>query len=205
MLHMDELWKHHVERKRPGHILCDFIYRKCPEQATIQRQKVAQWSPGAGRRWGVTARRYGISFLEWWKCSKIDVVMFAPLCDYNKNCGIVHFKVNCRVCELHLFFRFYLFIFREKGEEGEKKGRDKSVGCLLLTSNCLPPIENLARNLGLYPDWELNQWPFGWRHEAQPTEPHQSGLNYILIKQLLNKTEGTKTFLCTRDCGTWER
>ena len=36
-----------------GHMLCDPIYGKCPEQASPQRQKAEEWLPGAGGgAWG---------------------------------------------------------------------------------------------------------------------------------------------------------
>ena len=46
--------------------LNDIFYRKCPEQATPQRQKVDQWLSGAGRRgeWGMTASGYRLSFWD---------------------------------------------------------------------------------------------------------------------------------------------
>ena len=34
----------------------------------------------------------------------------------------------------------------------------------------------------MYRDQELNQQPFGVQDDAQPTEPHQSGLAYSLHK-----------------------
>ena len=47
--------------------------------------------------------------------------------------------------------------------------------CQLVASH-MPPTSDLVRNPDLCPDWKLNQQPFGLREEAQPTEPHQSGL-----------------------------
>ena len=37
------------------------------------------------------------------------------------------------------------------------------------------PTGNLARNPGMYPDWELNWWSFGLQARAQSTEPQQPG------------------------------
>ena len=34
---------------------------------------------------------------------------------------------------------------------------------------------HLARNPGMYPDWESNRWPFGSQSGTQSTEPHQPG------------------------------
>ena len=42
-------------------------------------------------------------------------------------------------------------------------------------SSHMPPAEDLARNPGMSPDWELNLRPFGLQENAQPTEPHCQG------------------------------
>ena len=34
----------------------------------------------------------------------------------------------------------------------------------------------------MYPDWELNRWPFGLQAGAQSTEPHRPGLYYKSLK-----------------------
>ena len=49
-------------------------------------------------------------------------------------------------------------------------------GCLLRA-----PTGELAHNPGMGPDWELNQQPFDSQVSTQSTEPHQPGLNHILI------------------------
>ena len=56
---------------------------------------------------------------------------------------------------LFLFLRFYLFIFREGGREGER-GKHQCV-----VASCAPPTGDLAHNPGLDPDWELNCQRFG--------------------------------------------
>ena len=43
-----------------------------------------------------------------------------------------------------------------------------------------PPTGDLAHNLGMCPDWELNWQPFGLQGGTQSTEPHQPVLNYFL-------------------------
>ena len=63
-----------------------------------------------------------------------------------------------------------LFIFRGREKQGE---RNLSVWLPLEHS----PIRVLARNPGICPDWESNQWPFGLQAATQSTEPHQPGLN----------------------------
>ena len=57
-----------------------------------------------------------------------------------------------------------LFIFRERGWEGEKHQ------CASCTA---PP--------GTCPDWESNHEPLSLWDTAQPTEPHQLGLHLVLF------------------------
>ena len=65
-----------------------------------------------------------------------------------------------------IFFlkRFYLFIFRERGREGER------ARCVRKTS--MPRTRDLARNSGMCPDQEWNQWSFALQDDIQATEPH---------------------------------
>ena len=58
---------------------------------------------------------------------------------------------------------FYLFIFRQRGRERE---RERNINVLLLLSH--PTVGNLARNPGMYPDWELNWCPFGSQAMLKP-------------------------------------
>lgn len=50
------------------HIMYEFIYLKCLEQANPWREKVDQWLPGSGERggqeWRVTASRFGGSLWD---------------------------------------------------------------------------------------------------------------------------------------------
>ena len=50
---------------------------------------------------------------------------------------------------------------------------------------CLLPASpgDLACNLGMCPDWELNQRPFGLQTGAQSTEPHQPGRILYIFKR----------------------
>ena len=54
--------------------------------------------------------------------------------------------------------RFYLFIFRQRGREGERE-REKHQ-CVVASH--VPPTGDLAHSpaCALCPDWELNQDPF---------------------------------------------
>ena len=73
-----------------------------------------------------------------------------------------------------LFFkRCYLFTFREKGREGERKGEKHQC----VVASLAPLNEDLACNTEMCPDWELNQRPFGSQAGTQSTEPHQPGLS----------------------------
>ena len=55
-----------------------------------------------------------------------------------------------------LFF-IYLFIFRERGREGEREG--EKYQCVVASR--APPMVDLACNPGMCPDWESNWQPFG--------------------------------------------
>ena len=53
-----------------------------------------------------------------------------------------------------LFFKdfIYVFIFRERGREGEREGEKHQ--CVLASHT--PPTEDLAHNPGMCLNWELN-------------------------------------------------
>ena len=72
--------------------------------------------------------------------------------------------------------RFYLFIFRERGKEGERE-REKHQG---VVASHVPPRGDLARNPGMCPDWELNRRPFRLQVDSQSTKPHQPGPDLLL-------------------------
>ena len=72
------------------------------------------------------------------------------------------------------FKRFYLFIFRERGKEGEKEGEKHQYVVVSHT----PPTGDLAHNPGMCSDCESNQRPFALHSGAQSTEPHQPGLSF---------------------------
>ena len=63
------------------------------------------------------------------------------------------------------FLKYFIYLFLEKGE------RNSNVWLPLMRSL----LGGLAHNPGMYPDWELNQRPFGSQASAQSTEPHQPG------------------------------
>ena len=54
---------------------------------------------------------------------------------------------------LRTFFkRFYLFIFRERGKEGRRGGEKHQC----VVASHVPPTGDMAHNLGMCPDWDLN-------------------------------------------------
>ena len=67
--------------------------------------------------------------------------------------------------------RFYLFIFRERGRWGERKGEKHQC----VVASCTSPAGDSACNPGTCPDWESIQQPFGLQAGTQSTEPHQPG------------------------------
>ncbi|KAF6088491.1 hypothetical protein HJG60_008315 [Phyllostomus discolor] len=89
------------------------------------------------------------------------VILSAPLC------------VQIPKPLLFCFLRFYLFIFRERGKGGRKRGRETSTYSCVLPA---PTTPNLPHNPGMCPDWESNQQPLGSQTSVQSIELHQPGL-----------------------------
>ena len=87
----------------------------------------------------------------------------------------------CKICIiLFSFFKdfIYLFIFRERGREGEREGGKHQY----VDASHTPLTGNLASNPGMCPDWEANQRPFeGSQARAQSTEPHHPGKIHIIV------------------------
>ena len=112
---------------------------------------------------------------------------------------------NCYAMENSDFFqRCHLFIFRERGRKAEREGqKDQCV-----VASCTPPCEgreDLARNPGMCPDWELNWRPFGSLVGAQSTEPHQPGQKILISIVHLNYTLSITTFLVIcKSNGGWQ-
>ena len=79
-----------------------------------------------------------------------------------------------------IFLRFYLFIFRERGREGERKGEKHQC----VVASHAPRTGDLTHNPGMCLDWESNWRPFGLQAHAQSTELHQPGRHrYTLISR----------------------
>ena len=100
-------------------------------------------------------------------------------------------RFKCRNFNTAAFFKkgFYLFIFRERGREGEREG-DKHQ-CVVASR--ASPTGDLAHKPGMCPDWESNRQPFSSQAGAPSTEPHQPRLNTAV----LITTENLKHFKCT--------
>ena len=70
-----------------------------------------------------------------------------------------------------LFLRFYLFLSRERGREGEREGEKHQ--CVFASG--MPSTGELVCNPGMCPDWESNMRPFASQACTQSTELHQPG------------------------------
>ena len=71
------------------------------------------------------------------------------------------------------FLRFYLFIFRDRGGQGEKE----QVKHQCVAASRTPLTGDLARSLGMCSNWDSNQQPFDVQASIQSTKPHQPGLD----------------------------
>ena len=80
--------------------------------------------------------------------------------------NIIH--SNCGV-----FFKecIYLFIFRDRGREGEREGEKHQY----VVASHVPPTGDLAHNPGMRPDQESNLQPFSLQAHTQSTEQHEPG------------------------------
>ena len=73
---------------------------------------------------------------------------------------------------MRVFFKdFYLFIFRDRGRQGEREGEKHQ--CVVASRT---PAGDLAHNPGMCPDWKSNQQTFASQASTHSTEPHQPGL-----------------------------
>ena len=81
-----------------------------------------------------------------------------------------HIYVN-----VFLFFLKVLFIFRERGREGDREGEKHQ--CVVVSH--APPTGDLSHNLGMCPDWESNWWPFGSQASTQSRATPARATMYI--------------------------
>ena len=97
-------------------------------------------------------------------------------------CHAVHYYLNyyfmVSMFDFHKPFlkRFYLFIFRERGREGERERNTDVQEIHGSVAYHIPSTGHLIHNPGMCPDWESNQQPFGSQVSPQSTEPHKPGL-----------------------------
>ena len=75
------------------------------------------------------------------------------------------------------FFLKILFIFRERGKEGEREGEKHQ--CVIASR--MPPTGDLTRNPCMCPGRESNQWHFDSHTGTQCTEPHEPGLVFCCL------------------------
>ena len=85
-----------------------------------------------------------------------------------------------------VLFRFHLFIFRERGREGERKEEKhwcKQKHQLVASHICPNKGQNphLPLKPGKCPDRELNQRSLTLQDNAQPTQTHQSELSFFFL------------------------
>ena len=86
---------------------------------------------------------------------------------------------------------FYLFIFRERGRDGEREGEKHRY----VVASCMSPTGDLACNPGTCPDWESNWRPFGLQASTQSMEPPQAGLLREFLRGL---KKGSPTTLLSK-------
>ena len=119
----------------------------------------------------------------------IFVFFFVLVCLARGPSILLIFPKNHLLILLISCFQFYWFLFKKftfRGE-GRQKERERNINVWMkhwLVASCTPPAGDLAHNPGMYPDWELNKWPFTLQNDTQSTEPHQSG-PILLISALV--------------------
>ena len=59
------------------------------------------------------------------------------------------------ILEYFIFLRLYFYLFSERGREGKREGEKHPF-----VASDMSPTQDLASNLGTFPDWELNRQPF---------------------------------------------
>ena len=74
--------------------------------------------------------------------------------------------------KLYLNNKKVIYLFLEMRREGEREGGKHQ--CVVASS--MHPPGDLAHNLGMCPDWELNQLPLASQADIKSTEPHQPRL-----------------------------
>ena len=84
---------------------------------------------------------------------------------------------------LWFFKRFYLFIFSNRGREGEREGEKRVQDWSV--SFYTPLTRDLVRKPGICSDWGSNLWHFSLQTGTQSPEPHQLGLSWFINWSLI--------------------
>ena len=75
------------------------------------------------------------------------------------------------------FSKDFIYLFLERGNRREKeRERNTDVRNIDRLFFIHAPGGERTRHPGMCPNWGSNQQPFALQNNAQPTEPHQSGL-----------------------------
>ena len=166
---MDESWKHYGKYKKPDTedtwILHEPMHLRLPEYSNPTQKVDWPLLEAGGREAG-----------EWLLMVSFDGDK--NVLEFHSGGGDGYTTLWILLLNGTLYFvkGFYLFIFRQRGTEGERKGEKHQ--CVVDFHR--PPTGDLAHNPGMCPDWGSNRWPFGSHADTQSTEPHQPGLNIIL-------------------------
>ena len=102
-------------------------------------------------------------------------------------CGVLSYASGTSLCAT--FFLKIVFTFT-CGEGKQVRGRENQ--CVVAFH--VPPAGDLARNPGMRPDWESNQWPFCSQASTLSTEPHQPGLDATLLSSCFDDLVLTFSF-----------
>ena len=120
------------------------------------------------------------SILSWWNCQSPVPHSFGLWITWIvsvEECSSLMqnlMQICCSTSSVILiFFRFYLFIFRESGREGGREGEKHQC---VVASHTPTPTGDLAQNPGICPDWKSNWKPFTLHAGTQFTEPHHPKL-----------------------------
>ena len=80
-------------------------------------------------------------------------------------------------------FQKTLFIFRERGKEGEREGEKHQC----VVASCVLPTGDLTHHPDMCPDWESNQRPFGSQPGLNPLSYTSQGCFFIFKASVEDK------------------
>ena len=86
-------------------------------------------------------------------------------------CYAILLFIGEHIFSKRFLFLKILFIFRERGREGEREGEKHQC----VVASCMPPIGDLACDPGMCPDWELNRDPLVHRLALNPPSHTSQG------------------------------